>query len=174
MSKRVQKINFYIGMSKVGQTPLGKDSLKYFIIPDWWDKTITIYNKYTDPITRVIKWYRTVIDDCFWQNVGSEITVNNSVVKSFNLICRIPESDLYVQYENWVSLPNDMMFNYFTLNSGDIIYKGLNTFEIDEYKNGSRSTDFLNKFKSNCLEIKGFSVNTMTGVNIPHYRVVGN
>ena len=143
-------------------------------IPPWWDKTITIYNKYTDPITRVTKWYRTVINNCFWQNVGSEVIVNTSVVRSFNLICRIPKNSKYKQYNEWSSLPNDTMSDYFTLNSGDIIYNGLNTFEIDEYKNGSRSTDFLNKFKLDCLEIKGFSVNTMTGIDIPHYRIVGN
>lgn len=33
--------------------------------PIWWDTDLTIYNKFTDPQTQLIKWYRTVLTNCF-------------------------------------------------------------------------------------------------------------
>ena len=34
--------------------------------PIWWNTTITIYNKYEDPQTHVITWFRKVVNGAFF------------------------------------------------------------------------------------------------------------
>ena len=67
--------------------------------PDWWDKKITIYNKYTDNSTRVVTWYRTVLTDplSFWKEVGDRTVVGNVTLDTKSIICRrLVESDRQV------------------------------------------------------------------------------
>ena len=142
--------------------------------PMWWEDTITIYNKYTDPQTQVITWYKHTITDCFWQNVSDKFTIGKTELETNKLVCRIPQDSNFMEYYQWVDLPNDNMQNYFTLNQGDIIIKGNIEEDINEYQKGKRATDFVTKYKSHgCLEIKVISINIGTGKNNPHYRVVG-
>lgn len=143
--------------------------------PQWWDKTITIYNKYQDKQTQVVRWYRFTVDNCFWKNVSSKITVGDTVLETYDLVCRIPQSDLFLPPYQWEELPNDKMSNYFTLSKGDIIVLGEIKDEIDEYSKNKRSTDFLAKYKDlqGCMTIDRVSINTDTGMLNPHYHVRG-
>lgn len=143
--------------------------------PIWWDTTITIYNKYTDEQTQVVTWYRTVLTDCFWQLIGTKVTIGDSVLDSKAVICRIPKDDRFKEKAEWVQIPNDQMENYFTIGQEDIIVKGESTFEINEYQDGRRSTDLLAKYREyqQCMEIQEYSNNTGIGRNNEHYLVRG-
>lgn len=142
--------------------------------PIWWDTTITIYNKYVDAQTQVEKWYRHVIENCFWKASNNKVTVNDTIIDSSNVICRIPKSGEYLDKPEWESLPNDKMSDYFTLGQNDIIIKGDINFEIDEYTKGKRSTDLLEKYKLyGKMQIEQFSINTGSGRNNEHYFVTG-
>lgn len=144
------------------------------IYPVWWDTTITLYNKYEDPQTQVIRWYRTVIEKCFWQNVGDKLIVGTTALDTTKLICRIPEDDRFLLRHIWVQQPNDEMANYFTLSQGDIIVKGEVEDEINEYQKGSRASDLISKYKDlGCIEVREVTINTGTGRNNPHYHVRG-
>ena len=143
--------------------------------PAWWDSTITIYNKYTDPTSRVTRWYRhTISNQCFWHNVGSKVNIGEVVLDTESITCRIPEQSDFLSAFEWASLPNDEKSNYFTLQQGDIIVDGAVIDDIDEYVSGSRSTDIINKYRlKGCITIKDFSINTMTGMVNPHYHIRG-
>ena len=43
----------------------------------WWDDTVTVYYKHEDPQTHLIKWYKSVLTDCFYKDVGENIKINN-------------------------------------------------------------------------------------------------
>ena len=142
--------------------------------PIWWDTTITIYNKYEDKQTQLVRWYRHVIDKCFWKASNNKVSINDTVIDSSNILCRIPKQGNYLEKFDWVALPNDTMEEYFTLGQGDIIIKGEVDFEIDEYVKGKRSTDLLEKYKyKGCMQIDQFSDNTGIGRNNEHYYVTG-
>ena len=143
--------------------------------PIWWETTLTIYNRYEDPQTQIISWYKTVVEDCFWQYTGDKVTIGETVLDTNNIICRIPESDKFLEKYLWIDIPNDQMSNYFTLGVGDIIVKGNCSFEINEYRSGMRSTDLIAKYKDlqGCMEIERISVNVGRGRNNPHYFVKG-
>lgn len=141
--------------------------------PVWWDKTITIYNQYKDPVTKVVFWYRTELSNCFWKRVGSKVQIGNTILDSSSLVVRIPKNSDYLDFDEWLNLPKDSMPYYFTIQLGDIIVLGSCEDEIHEGISGERSTDFLNTYKGKCLVVKEYSIDTFTGLDIPHYRILG-
>lgn len=142
--------------------------------PIWWDTSITIYNKYEDPQTQVITWYRHTINNCFWKTSGDKVNIGDVVLDTNSIICRIPSQSNFLENYLWQAKSNDNMGNYFTLNVGDIIVKGTVTEEINEYSRGHYSSDFIAKYKKQgCLEIQEFAINVGRGRNNPHYFVRG-
>lgn len=143
--------------------------------PIWWDTTITIYNKFEDPQTQMITWFRNVIKNCFWKDVGDKITINQTVLETNNIICRVPENELFLEKYKWIQLPNDKMGNYFTLGQGDIIVKGEVEDVVNEYTSGHRSSDLIAKYKllQGCMEMQQIAINIGIGRNNPHYYVKG-
>lgn len=142
--------------------------------PMWWNKTITVYNKFKDPQTQIIRWYRTVLNNCFWQNNFQRFKMGDVEVKSDSILCRIPENGSFKEKHLWVKIPNDLMGNYFTLAQGDVVILGEVEDEINEYQNGSRSSDVVAKYKDQgCMVIDKFSNNTGLGLGLPHYHIEG-
>jgi hypothetical protein len=145
------------------------------VYPEWWNKTITVYNKFEDPQTRVISWFRTVLSDCFWKETGSKVTVGETVLETNDTICRIPKNDNFLEKYKWINVTNDKMQEYFTLGSGDIIVLGEVDEDINEYQSGYRSSDFLTKYKKlqGCMVINKVAINVGDGLGNEHYYVKG-
>ena len=143
--------------------------------PSWWDTTITIYNRYEDKQTNLVTWFRHKVDGAFWKYTGDKVVINNTVLETKNIICRIRKDDAFLEKHEWIAIPNDQMSNYFTLSQGDIIVKGEVADEINEYVSGKRSTDLKKKYKDlqGCLEIQEWSNNTGGGRGNEHYFVKG-
>ena len=143
--------------------------------PIWWDTTLTVYNQYKDPQTRLVRWYRTVVTGCFWKYAGNKVTIAQVELNTSSTLCRIPQKENFLERYLWEELSNDQKENYFTLSPGDIIVKGEVTEEIDETVSGHRSTDFIAKYKKlqGCMEIQHWADNTGIGRNDKHYYVTG-
>lgn len=143
--------------------------------PIWWDTTVTVYNKYIDAQTQLVRWYRHVITDCFWKLDGSTVRIGDVTLDSKSIICRIPKDESFLEKQDWIQLPNDQMKLYFTLAPGDIMVKGECMDEIDEYTSGHRSSDLLGKYRQYeaCMEITDFTNNTGIGRNNEHYLTRG-
>ena len=146
----------------------------------WWDKTITIYNKYVDPETQRVTWYKTVVNNCFWKSINELYNMGRYGMSAVgiqfevkNIICRIPEDDRYINKREWNTLEDKA--DYFTLANNDIIVLGEVEDTIDEYTEGQRSNDLLTKYKAydECMQIEQYVDNVRTGVNLRHYRVSG-
>lgn len=144
--------------------------------PQWWNQVVTVYNKFEDPQTRVIKWYRTVIPRCFWRYIEEKFIINGTVVNANVTVCRIPKQDNYLERYKWEQLSNDEMDKYFTLTIGDMIVRGEVDDVIDEYTPGKRSNDFLTKYKrlQGCTLISLVADNTDGGRGEEHYKVKGS
>lgn len=143
--------------------------------PSWWNTTITIYNKFEDPQTQLVTWYRHVVENCFWKYTGDKVTIGNTVLETKDTICRIRVTDKFLEKHEWINVPNDQMSNYFTLSQGDIIVKGNVDDEVNEYQSGHRSSDLKTKYKNlqGCIEIQEWANNTGGGRGNEHYYVKG-
>lgn len=145
------------------------------VYPQWWNTTLTIYNKYTDTQTDVVSWFKYTVEGCFWKYTGDKVTVGQTILETNNIIARIREHEQFLERYQWEQLPNDEMDDYFTLSPGDIIVKGAVEDIIDEYTKGHRSTDLIEKYKrlQGCMEIEEMALNVGGGRNNPHYYVKG-
>ena len=143
--------------------------------PNWWSDTVTVYNKYEDEQTHVISWYKTVINGAFWKYVHDKASIGETTLEVEKIVCRIRKDDRFKERYEWVNQPNDKKSDYFTLGAGDIIVLHAVDDEINEYSNGHRSSDIIEKYKKlqGCMEIKTVSINTSFGRGIPHYRAEG-
>ena len=106
--------------------------------PVWWDTSVTIYNKYTDPTTQTVTWYRSVVDNAFWKDVNDKVTIGDTILESNKIICRIREDANYKDKYLWIDLPCEDKARFFTLGQGDIIVKGKVADEVDESRQGYR------------------------------------
>jgi hypothetical protein len=145
------------------------------IIFPWWNTTITIFNKYEDTQTRIITWYKTVVENCFWKVSGNIVYLNDSKLDTDTLTVRIPKDDRFLEKYLWIDISSTEKAQHFTLSTGDIIVKGTVQDEINEYTSGHRSSDFLQKYKDlqGCMIVNTFSDNSGIGRGQPHYLVYG-
>lgn len=142
--------------------------------PIWWDTTITLYNKFINPETGVVTWYRTKLDNCFWLDRSQQAKLGEVYLDSHNIICRIPENARFKEKFEWVTVPNNEKDQYFTLSPGDIIIKGNINIDIDEYAQGRRSSDLLtNTQDRGNMTVDNFNINIGPGRGLPHYHITG-
>ena len=141
--------------------------------PAWWNATVTVYNKYEDPTSRRVTWYRTVLHNCFWKYTGNKIVVGQTALETDTTICRIPTHRAFLDAYQWYTQEDKSQ--YFTISAGDILIKGEVTDEIDEYTAGQRSSDILTKCKKSheCMVVDKCSVNVGPGRGLEHYYVRG-
>lgn len=141
----------------------------------WWNKTITLYNKFTDKSTDKVTWYRTVIPDCFYNHTQNEIAVGQSTIASDVSVCRIRINDSFKDKRVWNELPGESKQQSFTLAIGDIIVAGEVDFEINEYEKGKRSSDLFAEYKEwpGCFTVKTVNINVGGGRGNEHYLARG-
>ena len=141
--------------------------------PEWWNTTITVFNKYEDPTTRRITWHKTVLHNCFWKYTGNKIVVGETTLETNTTLCRIPMQAEFLENYKWNNTTDKS--KHFTLSTGDILVKGEVDEEINEYASGFRSSDILTKYKKygECMVIDKCAVNTGLGRGLEHYLVKG-
>jgi len=141
--------------------------------PAWWDSTITLYNKYEDPTTHAISWYRTVLHNCFVVQAHDLATATNEQISGVTFICRIPKNPKYLSSEQWVASSNKS--DYFTVRLGDIIvFKEVNDV-INEYTANTRSSDLLSKYRElqGCCVVNLFTDASSNNRQQQHYAIRG-
>lgn len=141
--------------------------------PEWWNTTITVYNKHEDPASRKIAWHKYVVHNCFWKYTGNKIVVGETALETNTTMCRIPVHRAYLEPYQWDSAEDKSA--YFTLSPGDILVKGEVEDIVDEYVSGQRSSDLLAKYKKlqGCMTIERSAVNAGQGRGSEHYYVRG-
>lgn len=141
----------------------------------WWDDTVTLYNKYIDPTTHRVSWFRHVISNCFYKHTVEKMTVGKTTIDTDSTICRIRVSPDFVDKKTWMTLSDTEKAEKFTLGVGDIIVADETDFEIDEYASGKRSSDLVNANKEwpGCFTIETVNINVGGGRGNEHYHVRG-
>ena len=141
--------------------------------PSWWDDTVTLYNKYIEPGTSRVTWYRHVISGCFYKHTVEKLTVGKTVLNTDATVCRFRVSENYLDRNAW--LASDAKADKFTFGPGDIVVAGETDFEIDEYTSGHRSSDLVkaNREYPGCFTIDTINIDVGGGRGNEHYHVRG-
>lgn len=136
--------------------------------PAWWNKDITLYNRYEGK-DGAVKWYKSIISGCFVKNIWSyKVSSGKGALGSQNIV-RIRKSDKYMPPEEWTEAQYRELS--FTLNGGDIVIIGNISDSIDEYEKGRRSSDILQKYNTRSFVVGSVSVNDFG--SLAHYMISG-
>lgn len=150
---------------------LGLTSVAPAQYPHWWNTTITLYNKYMRS-DNTIAYSRHVLNNVFYKAEKAEQLSGSALYQASSYIVRIPQDPAYIPHSQFVQQPEESLSNYFTLNTGDLVFKGEIDEEIDETVRGVRANDLLNKYMPDCFTVKTFSDNTGAAV-ARHYYISG-
>jgi hypothetical protein len=120
--------------------------------PEWWNKTITLYNKIED-LNGGVYWQKTTLDRCFWGVKTERLPSGDNIITASAYTVRVPIGRLI------------------QASTGDIAVLGDVTDEIDESTQGKRSSDLLKKYGQNAFLIRVFKDNS--GLSVPHYYLGG-
>lgn len=124
------------------------------------NSNLTIYNKKFDKATRMDKWYRTVIDNVFWDDTKAYNRNQSGLESADEVDIFIPfdyNSDKkYVEPIKYQKLDN--VDNYFTLQTGDRIVKGSIDLDIDKSTDLDREVE---AFTITSVDTKDFGSNHM-------------
>ena len=141
---------------------------------EWWNTTITLFNKVTESNGKV-KWYKHIIEECFYDHSLDKVTVGNTALSSDVSVCRIKVSPDFVTKREYNKLSDRDRQDVFTLSVDDIIIPEESDFELDEYTKGKRASDLLKEYKDypGCFTVKAVSVNVGGGRGNEHYLATG-
>jgi len=130
------------------------------------NSSMTIYNKYFDPITREDKWQRHVIQEVFW-DATSSVNLYKGLNRADKGVIYVPFNSNYMTY---FTDPISFQANhtcYWTIQNGDIIVKGTVTDEI------TKQSELERKY-SNVLNVSGFAIRDFGSPNMRHIEVNGS
>lgn len=139
-----------------------------------YNQVITVYNCFRaedNPDGAKDIWKRTVLRDCFYKNMMGRVDSDKGSQMSSTYTARIPESENYRPYYEWVALPEKERENCFTLSLGDIVLKGECSEEITG-KSPFTATELLQRHKPDSFRVTAFSDNT-DHIAGKHYRAGG-
>lgn len=133
-----------------------------------WNRTITIYNRYTD--NGIPKWKRTVLNNCFVKRTDENRKSGGNSSNFNGYIIRICKNTEYVPPLAFFNFSNKS--KVFTLCPDDVIFFG----KIDEIPDETISGQRMNDVKSK-YDLLGYANITLvrdnTNFSLPHYYVKG-
>lgn len=91
---------------------------------------ITIYNSYLDPVTKLNKYHRTVIEGVNWNSTRNSTISNGSVTVAFNTTIVLDKLPNYLTPLEFNKLADKT--GYFTFNTSDRIVQGAIDLEIEK------------------------------------------
>lgn len=140
-----------------------------------YNQTITLYNCFRaldNPNSKKDIWQATVLQNCFYKNViGRSEYVDRSPSMQSAYTVRIPMSEKYKPYHEWILLSDEERADYFTCSLKDIVVKGECT-EIISGQSPYTASEVLNRHKPDAFVVTAFSDNT-SHRKAKHYRLGG-
>lgn len=153
---------------------IGEPSERSFSL---WSHTITVYNKKIDAKNKCVKWYMTVLENCFYatnidaqkrgggfQAYSSDERAQHEVPK---VIVRIPYQRKYKPPKEWELYPDG-----FTLKPDDLIFLGT-VYETISDEKGHRVNDILDRYGLNAMVVKVVRDNIHKSDYIKHIHAEG-
>lgn len=128
--------------------------------------SMTIYNKYFNPITRGDSWKRHVISEVFWDSNRS-VTTGRDMARIDRVNVFIPFNANYMTYFTDPITFKSNPDNYWTIQNGDIIVKGTVTDEI------TKQSELESKY-NDVLTVSTFTIKDFGSSNMRHIEVVGS
>lgn len=127
--------------------------------------SMTIYNRYVDPITRLDKWQKHNLNFVYW-DASHGVSISKGMSQDSKLDVYIPRNMNYMTY---YTDPMNFKLNpvgNWTIQNGDIIVKGTITDEI------TKASDLERKY-NNVYTVQNITENFYGSPNMQHIYIRG-
>lgn len=133
----------------------------------FWDKTITIFTKYIDEVTKAVRWYRYVVRGCFFGRVSAARFASPALYRESENVVRIPSAADFVCYPVWCTLPDEEKAYHMTIApEKSLVFLG----EVEGEITDGRGTALRGEYPDS-FSVKSFRDNTAFALS--HYFVGG-
>jgi hypothetical protein len=140
-----------------------------------YNQTITLYNclrAADNPKEKKDIWQKMVLGNCFYKSVigRTEYTDKNPRMDNTYTV-RIPVSDRYLPYHQWLQLSEEDRRGYFTCSQKDIVIRGECEADITGISPDT-AAQVLSRYKPDAFVVTAFADNTSHKM-AKHYRLGG-
>lgn len=169
-------------LDKNGSPILAEDGKPIWVLAEdvgntqsYWRTTVTVLNKKIDTEEKKVKWYATVLRNCFW---GTKIDAgargggfqaysaeDRTTHEKPTVIVRIPYQRKYQTPREWNEYPNG-----FTIKPDDILFRGLVS---EPFANGKNVNEVLNSYGLDAMVVKVVKDNINTSDFVKHIHAEG-
>lgn len=135
---------------------------------------ITIWNKYLNPVTKLDEYKRTHIRGVHWSSSKGVNVLRSGLVEADSAVIQIPinviaeSAKVYRKPKAWQATPNVDMGNYWTIQTGDKIAKGIINYDIPP-----GTVAGLEKANDDVLTITSIDTIDYGSISLQHFRVGG-
>lgn len=140
-----------------------------------YNQTITLYNclrAADNPKEKKDIWQKTVLKNCFYKSViGRAESADKNLRMDNTYTVRIPVSDRYLSYHQWLRLSEEERRDYFTCSQKDVVIRGECEAEITGISPDT-AAQVLSRYKPDAFVVTAFSDNTAHKM-AKHYRLGG-
>lgn len=140
-----------------------------------YNQTITLYNclrAADNPKEKKDTWQKTVMGNCFYKSViGRTEYADKNPRMDNTYTVRIPVSDRYLPYHQWIRLPEEERSGYFTCSQKDIVVRGECGADITGVSPDT-AAQVLSRYKPEAFVVTAFADNTSHKM-AKHYRLGG-
>ncbi len=140
-----------------------------------YNQTITLYNclrAADNPKEKKDIWQKTVLKNCFYKSViGRTESADKKLRMDNTYTVRIPVSDRYLAYHQWLRLSEEERRDYFTCSQKDVVIQGECEAEITGISPDT-AAQVLSRYKPDAFVVTAFSDNTAHKM-AKHYRLGG-
>ena len=140
-----------------------------------FNQTITLYNclrAADNPKEKKDIWQKTVLGNCFYKSViGRTESADKNPRMDNTYTVRIPISDHYLPYHQWLQLPEEDRRGCFTCSQKDIVIRGECEADITGISPDT-AAQVLSRYKPDAFVVTAFADNTSHKM-AKHYRLGG-
>ncbi len=140
-----------------------------------YNQTITLYNCLRAADNQDGKkdiWQKMVLRNCFYKSViGRTESADKNTRMENAYTVRIPVSDRYLPYHQWLKLSDEERTGYFTCSQKDIVIRGECEADITGISPDT-AAQVLSRYKPDSFVVTAFSDNTSHRMG-KHYRLGG-
>lgn len=135
--------------------------------------TITLYNclRAKDSEDKKDHWCRHVLNGCFYKAAIVRTDTGANAGQQNTYVVRIPVSDRYRPYTEWIRLSPEEREQYFTMALDDVVIAGECAGEITG-ASGQAAMQVLSRHKPDAFKVTAVSDNTRSPYG-KHYRLGG-
>ena len=127
---------------------------------------LTVFTPFRDDVNRKLSWFKYQIPGCYWGQTSEKAFNDYDVYKENQCFVRIPVTDAFTPYGDWITLPENTKKDRFCIAPGSVVING---FIEDVIPDNKSETDLMKKYGDRCFKVNILKINTAIPLAAHYY-----